>query len=694
MNKSLRKAVVTAVVGLSLISFHASARNKSVAVVVDETTYSKTSEAVGKYTSSIRTHEGKKTFVIVLPDDVRPEVIRDTLKYLYNNRSLEGAVLVGDIPVPMIRRAHHLATAFKMNPDYDWHDSSIPSDRFYDDFGLSFKFLKNDGRLFFYDLSPEGRQKVECDIYSARIKPAKNDPGHSFTELISEFLTKAAEAKSHPEKLDNVFHFGGHGNSSESFNARIDEDRAMYEQFGFKRPDERVHYINFDEDKFVKARIQSILSDESVDYVHFHSHGAEDTQYLSKEPYSFMTSDHADNIRQVLRARMRSAKDKQKTAESLLKQWDVPESWLKGWDDPEVTARDSVRDVSVNIILDDLNDYKSGPKVIILDACFNGAFIHDDYVAARYAFNHNSRTMVVFGNSVNIIQDHWKNELAGLMTTGTSVGEWAKQTMTLESHMFGDPTYTFEQTKKTTSDTQCKKIKDGKYPLDKVKEILISDERMNVRLEALMYILRNASSERDVTFALEKGLEDPYEMVRRMAAKAASTSGDPALLQKIAEHYLDPLESARVRFQLRNAIEQYPADDLRKAFGNARRAHWPSDEDYDTLIDRLCKSRTDYEKELAGIADSSLPAKERRFTISAQRNKCNASAIDPMLTLLSDETADKDLRLKSAEALGWYVLSYKREDIYNRCKALSIKDEEVKDEVRRTIRRLEDNANL
>ena len=52
------------------------------------------------------------------------------------------------------------------------------------------------------------------------------------------------------------------------------------------------------------------------------------------------------------------------------------------------------------------------------------------------------------------------------------------------------------------------------------------------------------------------------------------------------------------------------------------------------------------------------------------------------------------LKIKAAEALGWYVLSVRRDDIYNGCKALLEKetDPEIKDELTRTTARLDDLA--
>ena len=97
---------------ISVVSFAKDLRS-SVALVIDEVTEVSVRNSLDAYSSAIR-GDGKDVKLISLPVDVDPAVIRDTLKYLHQNARLEGAVLIGDIPVPMIRRAHHLATAFKM----------------------------------------------------------------------------------------------------------------------------------------------------------------------------------------------------------------------------------------------------------------------------------------------------------------------------------------------------------------------------------------------------------------------------------------------------------------------------------------------------------------------------------------------------------------------------------------------------
>ena len=76
---------------------------------------------------------------------------------------LGGVDLVGDVPVPMIRDAQFLTAAFKMDQERTWQQSSITSDRYYDDFDLQFDFLKQDSLqhlFFYYSLNPHSAMTI------------------------------------------------------------------------------------------------------------------------------------------------------------------------------------------------------------------------------------------------------------------------------------------------------------------------------------------------------------------------------------------------------------------------------------------------------------------------------------------------------------------------------------------------------
>ena len=57
-------------------------------------------------------------------------------------------------------------------------ESSVPSDRFYDDFDLSFDFICRDTvetDVFYYRLSEDGAQHLRPDIYSSPNESASSD---------------------------------------------------------------------------------------------------------------------------------------------------------------------------------------------------------------------------------------------------------------------------------------------------------------------------------------------------------------------------------------------------------------------------------------------------------------------------------------------------------------------------------------
>ena len=129
------------------------------AIVIDSKTFSKVKNNVFEYRDAL-SKDGLDAYIISgeweNPDQVREEIRK---VYLANQKNFEGIVLVGDIPVVMIRNAQNMTRRFKMNENlFEKGRSSVPSDRFYDDLGLEFEFISKskrvngaDGReLFFY----------------------------------------------------------------------------------------------------------------------------------------------------------------------------------------------------------------------------------------------------------------------------------------------------------------------------------------------------------------------------------------------------------------------------------------------------------------------------------------------------------------------------------------------------------------
>ena len=151
--------------------------NSSVAVIADTKTYEMCREQISLYKQTIES-EGLPVFVVA-DDWQTPEQVRAQLKQLYDQHALEGCVFIGDIPIFLTQYAQHLTSAFKMDQRaHPLRDCSVPSDRYYDDFDLIFDRIEgepNQGLLHFFTMSPDSPQYIECDIYSARIKPQKSN---------------------------------------------------------------------------------------------------------------------------------------------------------------------------------------------------------------------------------------------------------------------------------------------------------------------------------------------------------------------------------------------------------------------------------------------------------------------------------------------------------------------------------------
>ncbi|MBR5856980.1 MAG: hypothetical protein IKY70_06885 [Bacteroidales bacterium] len=436
-------------------------KSSTVAVVVDEVTYSKIGEAVEKYVAAISLPDRKG--VLVVDKWHHPDSIRAELYKMYCNEALEGAVFVGNIPVAMVRDAQHFATAFKMEQDGNpWLESSIPTDRFYDDFDLTFDYLKQDSVksiAHYYSLRADSPQEINSDIYSARIKAPFEGCGFgndascggdslcAMHKAVEAYLLKAVKAHENPERMDKVLHFGAHGYNSESLQARIDEAIGFKEQFPFlNEHGSRLMYIDFNRDYQVKQRIMSAVADDEIDFAILHHHGLYYEQLLQGTPKSNTIEAWKNLSKNYLRKKVRGDVEDGEAASSVIakyaKRYDVPASWMSGWNDAKLMAEDSTFEANMNIFLEDLHGYKSGARVLVLDACYNGAFIYDDYIAARYLFNEGS-TMVVRANSVNTLQDIWTVELSGLLNLGVCAGDVYKGQLSIEQHLFGDPTFAF-----------------------------------------------------------------------------------------------------------------------------------------------------------------------------------------------------------------------------------------------------------
>lgn len=300
-------------------------------------------------------------------------------------------VFVGDIPIPMLRKAQHMTSAFKMDEkNNDWRDSSVPSDRFYDDFDLQFDFLKQDSvenNFFYYNLAIKSPQQIRCDIYSARVKAVDN--GEEPHAQISRYLKKVVAEHQTNNKLDQSFSYTGDGSYSNSLTAWTPETFTIREQMpGVFDKEGRARFIRYNFSDYPKDDVINMLKRTDLDLSIFHEHGMPERQYLSGSPATNRWNAHVDAMKYYYRGLARRKQDNKKSFDEMLDMmkntYGLDTTWIAGYDDPKVIAEDSLLDLRTGIILSEVTEFKPNSRMVIFDACYNGDFREKDYIAGRY----------------------------------------------------------------------------------------------------------------------------------------------------------------------------------------------------------------------------------------------------------------------------------------------------------------------
>lgn len=707
----------------------------SFAIVIDRTTYSKAKDAVENYRKAVE-HDGLKTYLIAA-EWANPSQVRDSLKALYNrDKTLEGCVLVGDIPIAMISNAQHMTTAFKMNEQtFPIRESSVPSDRFYDDLHLKFKYLsqdKEDSALYYYKLTEDSPQRLNPNFYSARIRYPEGKNGDKY-QAIADFLNKAAKAKyAQPNKLDQVVSYNGASYNMDCLMVYMDEEKAYRENFplAFQNGTGFKHW-NFRMNHAMRNYLLSELKRDGIDVFMFHEHGAPDQQLVNGNEACQETSSRLASVKREIYSHTKKRAKKGESLDSLQQMFSVKFGLAAGfWDDyanAEYWKKDSIAHAESYISLPDLENIVSNPTFVMFDACYNGSFQDKDQIAGRYIFNPGS-TLVVQGNTRNVLQDRWTIEMIGLLSHGIRVGQYNKLVATLEGHLIGDPTVRFAPISANTvsMDIMTKadnrkywnRLTKSKYPdiqslalrmladcdfgLSEGNEkaraatsaMLLSTFRTSpfntVRMEALKMLSRYGGE--DFTEAVRLGLNDPYERIARSSADYAGRIGDVSLLPDIVRVLFEDEDRIRIQYQLNTSLFLFPKE---KVIDEVHR--------YLSASNRMDK-KAEMEKAVGSIADNFafrdrgdsviMDAKaktdKRISAIRFLRNNPRTQSLDTYLAFLNDTSVPQNLRVLMAEALGWFYLSCRKADIRSFIRKMLVKGQpdELKEELLQTLERL------
>ena len=694
---------------LFVIIVFAFAKSPVIAVVVDDITYNKTAMAVENYISALE-EEG---YDVALYSEAweNPESVKDVLA---KTDDLEGAVLIGDVPIVMVQDAQHMTSAFKIDQVRftDPRRISVATDRYYDDPDLVFNFIGQDEEnplIFYYSLSEESPQTVEKDFYSGRIYPPVNFENRY--ELIAKYLDRVAEQKRHPGVLDNMMTYTGHGYHSESLNAWENHTLMLKEQFpALFGPGAVIKNYEHTMSRNMKDIIMRELQVPELDMVIFHAHGGDDVQYLTGYPEPGNARENIEEVKRFVRSKLRSAKRRgelEEAKEYYITSYDIPEHWVDDAFDPERILEDSLYEAKIDLWSDDVKTMETQAEVFVFDECYNGQFFMPDYISGTHLFG-DGTVVAGVANTVNVLQDIWANEMMGLLAQGVTIGEWHLTRPYLESQIIGDPTFHFKGDNPNAMDMSYKKLLRSKivslrvlgvYKMakelgleaeEKLIDIYKEDPSRNVRLEAL----KSLASLRTPAFRklLETSLYDPSELIRRISANWMGHIGDKGYIPLLADRRAKDI-SQRVSFSAKSSLEllfAHPcADDFLVKIAE------------DTGLD-TAKVNYQYRRSqawlndeiLPTITDTSLTAKKRMSKIRTFRNYNFTPGVKTLIEIAQDETDDPIVRKGAIEALGWFNMNPNYKALISELEVLTDSDvPEIKAEAIKTIKRLEAGPN-
>ncbi len=660
----------------------------SFAVIIDSHTLEKCATQVAQYKETIE-GEGLPTFVVSSKWE-SPEQVKEVLEKLYREENLEGAVFIGDIPVAMIMKAQYMTSAYKMDErKYPLETVAVPSDRFYDDFDLKFIKLADStkGLHHFYELAPDSKPYIECDIYTGRIQAQKSNG--CGCRQIAAYLEKAVREHKAGNKFDQFVSYTGHGSYSNSITAWRSEQQIVSEQFPdvFKK-DGEARYLRYSMDDYIKPSVIKELRRKDVDFMVFHEHGDYFRMYLSGAPEDQKPSDYLHNyLRTIARRNLDRAKQ-------MCEEWGLDSTWYADYKDPKAIAADSLLNLKEGIILEEVNDIAPNPRFVIFDACYNGDFRNPDFIAGKFIMA-NGNCVAGFANSVNVLQDKSAFDLLGLLGNGVRIGLWAQHINILESHIIGDPTFRFAPERTDENLNEVLTIKDNAYwagrlddpnpELQNIAEIKlfegnypgISDILLKKLKESPYAIVRYNSlrlleklGDKNYWEALKLSITDSFEFIRRIAVTRMGQVGAEEFLPYLIAAYVNDIHATRVVFDATSALLCFDAtvaeDAVNQYFQD--RQYYNADKDRGALLKLIMDNPA--KASIETIADSGKKSGYRVSYIQFMRNRPYHQNLTQALKVMEDPQDDVLIRTMMAEALAWWNLSYRKGEIVDSCRKL------------------------
>ena len=700
-----------------------SSKESGFAIVIDPESYDQAKTEIDGYMNTVQSRGLHPILVIDrwgVPDSIRAELIR-----LYNDKvyPIEGCVFIGDIPIARTRDAQHFTTAFKMDQDgqFDRTEYTVASDRFYDTFELQWDYLDRDSvrpEYFYYHLRSDCPQRLRPTIYSARIMPRTNDLGNKYDKL-RRYMQRVNKADEQNNPLDRMFYFSGYGYVSESVDARIDEKAEHYDHFPWMKGQQAtITYLDYKRDPFVKKRFMTELQMPEYDWAVPHHHGSPDIEHLSDMPVGSDYYEAIDWIKEYILSQVAKGKAKGRSMDQIKKSINAaydctfPDEWFKG--EPSYNF-----EKERNLYYSDFKDFHPQVRMVTLDGCYNGSFHQDESIQEGYLFGEGNGTLVVMGNTVNVLQNKWVCHFMGIVGLGARVGNMAKYGAYLEAHLFGDPTFSFTpgafcgfdiNKALLSDDPKFWKVQlNSEFPamqimaMDKLansggnySDLIFEKFRTSTSGIVRLAALEELKKYRDDNYinALVLGMNDAHEMTQRFAVIQAGDCGDSRVIEPLVKLYCANTLPERVEYSIQGSIQILDSTLVMKAFDE----YFPTLTFYNNAdsvykakrkaLHRMCTRQIRNVESTVFDTDEELY--DRKMALRTTRNYNYHILVPRELEYLSNPD-DVTLQTIMWEALGWYVTSYQAPKIAELALKVASDDRfdlKVRDEALKTYNRL------
>lgn len=601
--------------------------NRSFAVITDRVTFEKCQKDIMSYRDAIESDD-LPTFVIY-HDWKNPDQIKKEIQSLYNSSKLEGVVFVGDIPIVLIQRAQHLTNAL----------APIPSDRFYDDFGLTFDFIeqsKTDPQLYLYSLGVSATNRIKSTIYSARLKPlAKTDKNEDKHQQVSNYLQKAIFAH---QKKRQVAHITSY--------------------IPLLRPSERLS--------------QAIYLDE---------------QFLDLSKNSIQLQKYNDNSLHVLQSEMIHQ----------FRRKDLDIAIADRYPDQEIM--DIQPNVALTIFTNDSKGnfsegqyvaggfiFKEGKSIVVLaNSVHPTVYRNPTSLLGTLSMGLN---IGQWAQSNNTLESHIIGDptLAFLPNaTDTITGIWAE--------------YNNKKLLETLSKTKSPDAKNmilNRLLTNHYESLpkLIAQEYDNSQFASVRYTCLSIALQLGGEVKrnlLAKGIRDADESVCIHAANAMASVGDPAFIPDLVDAYIENQHREKVLFAVRMALHAFNKDLIK----NIAEQYFNASTNF---TDRVKEKELFYDKQFTGIyaeIDKNIfdtNPEIQKQGIAHLRTINYHPSISRYLEFVRNSKINIELRIAMLESLSCFNRSYRKPEIATACQELIVDtrhSKKLRDEARRTLNNIQ-----